>query len=166
MRVFLISVLALLLLVPIETKAEEITLNTPETLEVPVAHKLNWTEVTLKRDRRQLIVRYQYLDASDSPIRRTRGEVNYNWVCQDVEDDPATDNAQCTMDRFPWECCTGPGTGNCDETDTCFSDIFQFEIRAQDVGLMIGKGLRDLIWNKMKTDPSVISPGNDGSFGD
>jgi len=50
-----------------------------------------------------------------------------------------------------WEC-----------SDTCFTDVFTFQIRAQDVGTPIGVGLRTLIWNRMKQD--ILTGGNDGSF--
>ena len=46
--------------------------------------------------------------------------------------------------------------------DSCFTDVFSFQIRQQDVDTSIGAGLRTLIWNQMKAD--VLTGGNDGTF--
>ena len=45
--------------------------------------------------------------------------------------------------------------------ETCFSDVFSFQVRTQDVGTSIGVGLRTLIWNKFRSD---ILGANDGTF--
>jgi len=82
----------------------------------------------------------------------------YFWAFdEDVDDD------NCTGANEPWDCCTGSETGTCPEIlDTCFTDVFSFSIRTQDVGTSIGLGLRTLIWNQMKND--ILTGVNDGTF--
>jgi hypothetical protein len=59
-----------------------------------------------------------------------------------------------------------PVQGRINQTWTCdgsdFTQIFNFEIRSQDVGMPIGRALQKLIWTKMKSQ--ILSPGNDGDF--
>lgn len=50
-----------------------------------------------------------------------------------------------------WEC-----------SGTCFTDVFSFQVRSQDVGTAIGAGLRQLIWNKFRAD--VLTGSNNGTF--
>lgn len=92
------------------------------------------------------------------------GRIVHTWTVQNIPDDPETDSSLCVDVNDPWPCCTGPGTGDCDESNPEFSNIFLFQIRSQDVGTPIGRGLRNLIWHRMKDD--VLTEGNDGSFGD
>jgi len=143
--------------------ADSITLNSSEDLSVPSSQKIGgWYIDLISQSSKTLVVKYYWEDSSGKPIILD-GKRNawLTWECRNIEV-PGT-NAECTDIGVPYECCTGAGTGTCDDMiDTCFTDVFGFEIRAQDVGTTIGIGLRDLLWNKMKVD--ILSGGNDGSF--
>ena len=138
----------------------KITLDTPEVVDSPVATQLNWRKVIIEKGR--LVVEYQLLDSTGAPIRNAGSfQSNHRYVCENVP--TPGENAECLGAGNPTPCCTGAGTGTCDGfDDTCFSDIFGFQIRAQDVGTPIGVGLRSLLFNRFKAD--VLSPGNDGTF--
>lgn len=144
--------------------ADDVLLTNPETLSVPTAVILQVQNIRLDNIHKTLTVTYRWIAGDGSgPIRVANSDTwDRYWTCSDIADDPSTDAALCVGPGDPWPCCTGAGTGDCDETDTCFSDTFGFTIRAQDVGTRLGLGLRALIWSKMKID--ILSPGNDGVF--
>ena len=82
------------------------------------------------------------------------------WNC--VNTPVPGENSECVAEDDPYDCCSGEGTGTCDDMlDTCFSDVFGFVIRSQDVGTPLGQGLRTLIYNAWRDD---VIPGNDGTF--
>ena len=138
--------------------ADTITLNTPETLSVPTAPTLKWKIILIDAEEKMLRIAYQWRDAFDDAVRvNNQRDAWYLWDCRTV----IRDNAQCIAEKNPWSCCTGAGTGDC-TSETCFDDVFKFQIRAQDEGTMIGVGLRTLIWNQFKQD--ILTPGNDGTF--
>jgi len=123
------------------TWADEITLTSPETLSSPTAAKIGgWIVTKIDATNKVLQVQYRWLGTENNVIHLNSVNPWYTWTCRDIVDDPETPE---------------------NEASTCFSDVFGFQIRAQDVGTKIGVGLRTLIWNKFKT--SVI-PGNDGTF--
>ena len=124
---------------------------------------MDWHISKIDAGNKYLEVTYRWLDAAGEPILLANRRTWQVWRCRNIVDNPDTVDEECLGIGDPWECCTGVGTGNCDETLTDFSDIFSFKIRAQDVGISIGVGLRTLIWNKMKGD--ILTPGNDGIFG-
>jgi hypothetical protein len=120
----------------------------------------DWYVSYISAATKTLTVRYYWEDATGNPIQLDNRSAWQTWSCRDISQG---DNASCTAAGEPWDCCTGAGTGTCPEAvDTCFSDVFGFQIRAQDVGTSIGIGLRTLIWNQMKVD--ILTGGNDGSF--
>jgi hypothetical protein len=57
-----------------------------------------------------------------------------------IEDDPTTDPSLCTGDSTPFDCCTGVGTGECDESDAI--------------------GLGDIVWYK----PERITSGRRDAY--
>jgi len=63
------------------------------------------------------VITYKILD--------TQGRVHstYHIKKEDSIDNPTTDPALCTGPSEPFGCCTGVGTGNCDETSTAFTDF-------------------------------------------
>jgi hypothetical protein len=83
-----------------------------------------------------------------------------------VEDDPITDAAQCTSAGVPFECCTGEGTGDCDESGAVvLGDIVWFkperltsgrrDVYIPMVGSARGAGFA-IAWQE---DPSGLRPG-------
>jgi hypothetical protein len=161
-KLFIIIVMCFLL--PIFSSAEELVLDTPKPISTPEISSYDWEAIIINRDDKTLVVRYNSLDSNGDKITFSNGRQLKSYVCQNIPDDPGTDVNDCVSEGEPYACCTGFGTGNCDESDPCFDDIFGFEIRTQDVGTKIGIGLRNLIKNKFKN--SVIGAGNDGSFDD
>jgi hypothetical protein len=151
----------LVLLISAVCYAEQITLTTPQPVVAPSAVKISDWEITrINAERKLLSVRYRWRDATGDVIDFKSKDGWHTWTCQDIEVQGT--NAECIEAGNPYPCCTDAGAGTCDGmVDTCFSDVFGFTIRSQDVGVKMGVGLRTLIWNKMKTD---IIPGNDGAF--
>lgn len=151
----------ILLLLPTLAHADRVTLTNPETLAVPTSALLDWRVTLIDAKARTLEVSYQWLDANLNAIRvNTAGQTWRVWICRDRA---AQLVANCTAPGNPYSCCTGPGTGTgCDPGSTCFSDVFGFVIRSQDVGTKIGLGLRTLLWNKFKAD--LLAAGNSGTF--
>ena len=134
-----------------------LTLNAPEALAVPTATKLDIRHIDINITDKTVTVTYRFLDEGGGPIPAANSNrVNRTWSCRDIPAVPAFDPATCTDVDMPDPCCTGLGTGEgCYEgrpADTCFTDTFSFVIRTQDVGTMLGKGLRALIWSKMRPD--------------
>lgn len=153
-------ILALLLLIPTVAHADRVTLTNPETLAVPTSSMLDWYVSRIDAKTKTLEVTYQWLDANQNVIRPTSGQTWRVWTCRDRAPQLVAD---CTAPGEPYACCTGPGAGtNCDPGSTCFTDVFGFTIRTQDVGTKIGLGLRTLVWNKFKAD--LLSAGNSGTF--
>jgi len=154
--------LFLILVCPALVCADSITLNTNETLSVPESARISdWEIIKINADQKIMTIRYRWRAGDDTVVQLGNRQGWQFWTCQDRET-PGT-NAECLAAGDPYECCTGVGTGTCDDLlDSCFSDVFGFTIRSQDVGTKIGIGLRTLIWNQMKQD--VLSGGNDGAF--
>ena len=123
--------------------ADMVTLTTPESVASPVAPKIEFNVAEINAATKTIRVQYRWINPDGTPIVLNNRAGWLSWYGRDINDDPETPQ---------------------DETDTTFSDIFLFQIRAQDVGTPIGKGLRTLIWNQMKGD--ILTPGNDGTFGD
>jgi len=142
--------------------ADTVLFTSPETIDTPTAVKMEWEVTKINASQQILKVGYRWLDTNSKPIRDNDGRIYHVWTCRNKADSNPLTDAECTALGVPDECCTGAGTGDCDIVDTCFSDVFGFSIRQQDVGTSIGLGLRTLIWNQMKQD--VLSGGNDGSF--
>lgn len=144
--------------------ADRITLDTPEAVNAPTAPELYWYVDKIDATIPELVVRYQYKDSLDHPINNpVTGRPWFKWVCRDVSNPQNV--ADCVGVDDPYPGCTGVRTGPLPEfLDTCFSDIFRFQIRQQDVGTAIGVGLRKLIFHQFKQDR--LSPGNDGVFHD
>lgn len=136
-------------------------LNSPETLAVPTADKLFLKQVQIDVQGQSIMVMYQFLDVENKAIPMSgTATTNRTWYCVNR---PAQLVENCVAEFDPYLGCTGPGTGaNLDPGSTCFTDTFSFAIRSQDVGVQIGKGLRALIWNKMR--PSVLTGTNDATL--
>ena len=152
-------VLTFLLLAPFAF-ADDITLDSNEVLIVPTATRISeWEIIRISAASKILRVKYRWRAADDSLIKLERTGWNY-WTCRNTYQG---NNESCTALDTPWDCCSDLETGTCPEiVGTCFSDVFGFQIRTQDVGTSIGAGLRTLIWNKMKSD--ILTGGNDGDF--
>ena len=159
----LILILVAMLLCFGSAGADSITLDSTETLSTPTTQKIGeWYIDYISASKKRLVVRYYWEDASGVPIvlHGANRHAWQTWTCRDRQEG---DNAECLDVDDPWDCCTGSGTGDCPEIlDSCFTDVFSFSIRSQDVGMSIGLGLRTLIWNEMKSD--VLTGGNDGTF--
>jgi len=140
MKKLLIIVLSALLFAAVSW-ADEITLNNPEALAPPTAVKIDFRQIKINLNPNWLELDFRFLDVNGEEILGPNGRTQRLWRCQNMIDNPTTPE---------------------NEASTCFTDLFMFVIRAQDVGTPIGRGLRNLIWNKMKSD--VLSGGNDGTF--
>lgn len=126
------------------------------TLSVPVATHIQIRNIQIKPSDKVMVVNYRWLGTNGQPIQ-IRGYAIWDltWTCQDI---PGFDPANCTGVGVPHECCTGVGTGSgCPVAVTDFTDIFGFVIRQQDVGTKLGKGLRDLLVNKMRQSIPALS---------
>lgn len=141
--------------------AQVLTLNSAETLAVPVATKLDLRNINIDVTSKLVTVTYRFLGADNNPIPTPgSSQVNRVWQCQDI---PAQLAANCTGVGAPYAGCTGVGTGTgLFAGDTCFTDTFAFVIRTEDVGTMLGKGLRALIWAKMR--PAVLTGTNNATL--
>jgi len=142
--------------------ADTAILNDPEQMAPPEATWITFKNVFIDLESKTIVVRYAYGNESGAILKD--GRIVHTWVVRNIPDNPETDVTNCIGPGDPYSCCTGVGTGNCDETNPEFNNLFLFVIRSQDVGRAIGRGLRDLIWHRMKDD--ILSEGNDGSFGD
>ena len=128
--------------------ADKLTLTNPQAEVSPIVVQVDWRNIGLNIANRDNVMTLHYfqLNAAGQRIPMTNGKVRRTWMCRNIADDPETQE---------------------DETSTCWSAVFMYLIRCpQDAGTPIGRGLRTLIWNQMKNDPTVIDPGNDGSFDD
>lgn len=154
--------LSILLFVPVLIFADSLTLDTEETLQVPTSRHMDWYIDRIDVDAKLLRIRYRWRGNNQEVIWITGARSPWlTWECRNIE--VPGENIDCVAAGDPHPCCTGVGIGTCDDMeDTCFTDVFGFVIRAQDVGTGIGVGLRTLIWNQMKQD--VLTPGNDGNF--
>lgn len=156
---------AALLLVSSFAHAQTLNLTTPRPLNQSTAPKLVWDGFRVTRGG-VLRVFYNWVDASGSPIPTYDGNrlrLNHVWDCRDIEVS-SLPVSSCIAASDPEPCCTGPGNGTCDDlVDSCFTDVFRSAIQCpRDDGVIIGGGLRRLIWSKMKGD--VLDAGNDGTF--
>ena len=161
MRKLVFILIISFLLGPFSVSADRITLDSAENLAVPTSrHIANWHISKIDPADKILRVRYQWATDDNKIIKTTPSGWN-TWDCRDIE--VPGENINCTAAGEPWACCTGNTTGTCDDmVDTCFTDVFGFTIRAQDVGTSIGSGLKTLIWNRMKQD--ILSETNNGTF--
>jgi len=141
--------------------ADTVTLNNTEEMFPPSATQIEFKRILIDLNAHHMIVWYSWRDSGG--VIQKDGKIIHTWSIGNISDDPETDNALCVGEGDPWPCCTGAGTGECDESDPAFNNLFLFQVRQQDVGTPIGRGLRNLIWSRMKND--ILSEGNDGSFG-
>jgi hypothetical protein len=148
--------------------ADSITLTQEETISVPTTQKIGgWYIDYISAAEKTMTIKYFWQDAQGEAIYPKGSRTIWqSWDCKDRSADlNPVNNVQCTAAGVPDACCTGVGVGTCDDLtimDSCFSDVFLFEIRPQDAGTTIGLGLRTLTWNEMKKD--ILTGGNDGSF--
>ena len=161
MKRFILLIMAVVTL-PTLGMAETIILNSPHEITPSTALGLEWKVETLNSESSQLVVKYRWRGAG-SRILMDVGSDNKGWNTWNCVNTPVPgENSECVAEGDPYDCCSGEGTGTCDDMlDTCFSDIFGFEIRSQDVGTPLGQGLRTLIYNAWRDD---VIPGNDGTF--
>jgi len=154
------------LLIPVLAISDSITLTSPETLQVPTSQKLDWYIDRIDASAKLLRVAYRWRGSSGEVISLGTRNPWMTWDCRNRPAIPAFDVGTCLDVADPHPCCTGLGTGSgCPAgtpADTCFSDVFGFTIRTQDVGTGIGVGLRTLIWNKMRQ--SILTGANNGTF--
>lgn len=95
-----------------------------------------------------LVIRYRWQDVTSgeySHQNRTQTFYIFNHP-----DNPDTDVTLCTGPGVPFDCCTGIGAGDCDESTTDFTDIFGYTIQAGDIGKVLGPALKRAILNKLK----------------
>jgi len=113
------------------SNADEYTLDTPQPEVVPETVKFDWDDIFIRLSQKTMILYYSKVNVDGKSIPNSWGKTRREWTCRNMTDDPETPE---------------------DETDTCWSDVFMFTIRSQDVGTPIGRGLRQLIVNEMKAD--------------
>jgi hypothetical protein len=163
MNKLLVVFMGLFLLVSVSW-ADVLVLDTPQQVASPMAYKVEVDIQGFDAKENLIQVRHRWLDENGVWIPVT-GSDSRGWVTFNCKNVPVPgENAACLDVGDPWECCDGLGTGSCDELlDTCFSDVFRFKVRQQDVGTSIGAGLRTLMMNKWK---SKYLPDNSGEFED
>lgn len=161
MKYFLI-VLAIVTLLTSQVWAGTVILDSPHQITPSVAEKIDWKVVDLDSDTQKVVIKWRWRD-SGSRVLMDTGSDRYGWntwTCENIE--VPGENSECIDEGVPNDCCTGYQEGSCDDMiDTCFSDVFGFEVREQDVGTSIGVGFRTLLWNRWRDD---VIPGNDGTF--
>lgn len=162
MKTFIIalSILAFAL-ISVPAFADRVVLNSIEALTPATGAKMDWEITGIRPASKFLGVRYRWLDADNTPIQLAGSSSTWRtWTCVDRAAQLAAD---CTGEGEPYLGCTGVGTGeNLDPGETCFTGVFGFAIRSQDVGTTLGAGLKTLLWNKFRQD--VLSSGNNGTF--
>ena len=135
--------------------ANTLTLDSSETVvDAPAntSSKLTWKMTVVKG---VCSVDFQWFDASNRPIGRVE-----RFECRDWKQEGGSDisNDDCTAEGEPYGCCTALDEGVCD----CWSDVFLFQIRSQDVGTSIGVGLRQLLFQQWKK--VYLTGTNNGTF--
>lgn len=141
--------------------AQVLILNSTETLAVPTAAKLDLRNININVTNKTITVTYRFLSSGDIAIPIPGGDTfNRTWTCFDRDAELV---ANCTGVGIPYPCCTGVGTGTgCNPGSTCFTDTFSYVIKGTDNGTVLGKGLRALIWNKMR--PDVLTGTNNATL--
>lgn len=128
---------------------DQVDLTVPRDVSPSTADKIRIVEYNIRVNPNRLIVTYRWYDSgSSSYAHQNKYQI---LVIRNLADDPATDVTLCTDVGVPFGCCTGVGTGDCDESTTDFNDIFGYTIQAGDVGTILGPRLKQAILNKMKT---------------
>ena len=90
-----------------------LTLNSPETLAVPTATKLDLRTVAINVTDQNITVTYRFIDADNQPIPvKGSNALDRTWRCQERAEQLAAD---CTAEHTPYWGCTGVGTGEEDE---------------------------------------------------
>lgn len=138
----MIKYILLVLFIPTISVAQTITLTNPHNVDNPQATQIRWRSFEVTRGG-TLKVYYEWLDSNNNVIAVKKGGNTYRtlhtWTCQDR-----------VSIEFP------------ETNSTCFSDVFNFSVRGQDVGTSIGRGLRQRIWNQMSNE--ILLPGNRGTL--
>ncbi len=109
---------------------------------------------------------YSCLWAARGVIATEKDLDDETFASMNVEDDPTTDVNQCTAEGMPFECCTGDGTGSCDESAAIeLGDVVWFkperitsgrrDVYIPTVGSARGAGFA-IAWQE---DPSGLRPG-------
>jgi hypothetical protein len=144
----------ILLLIPF-VHSQTFNLDSPHTLQPSESQKIIWDEISIFPDQKKLVVKYRWVTPGGADIS-VFGRAQQEWVCRDIVITGA--NATCVSAGVPDPCCTGLGTGTCDDDDLCFSDIFTFPIPGGAVGQPIGTLVKNA-WRDR-----TLSGGNDGTF--
>ena len=115
---------ALALLIPIcaicgevVTTPNPIVLSSPTTDQV---EKLRMTFFYNSSGNHSVVIWYDILSSDGSKVLK-RESINI----YDRMDNPLTDAIDCVAEGDPYGCCTGPVTGDCDESTTDFTDFVQ-----------------------------------------
>ena len=109
---------------------------------------------------------YSCLWAARGVIATQKDVDDGTFASMNLEDDPLTDVNQCTAEAVPFECCTGEGTGSCDESAAIgLGDIVWFkperltsgrrDVYIPVLGSARGAGFA-IAWQE---DPSGLRPG-------
>jgi len=115
-------VIALLLIAGVALAGSIRTTPSNIVLTNPTTNQVDLRSITFNYSSKgdhSAVIRFNIIDSNND----VRAEEKV--VIQDREDNPATDAALCTDVGNPFECCTGAGTGDCDETLTEFTDLIQ-----------------------------------------
>src|SRR5512139_1741297 len=73
--------------------ADQVTLNSPETLSVPTATKLDWKVTLVDATQKIMEVKYRWIDASLTPIQLAGTNSQWRiWTCRDI---PVQNPADC-----------------------------------------------------------------------
>jgi hypothetical protein len=130
-----------LVLLPSLAFAQVADLSPAVSITVPTSNKIALVSRHEDFINKTMTVFYRWLDSTGKPIyvAGSAGRFDLKWTC--------SDDAEAVPAK------------------TCFSDIYGFTIRAQDVGNTLGKGTRALVINKMKQEIPELA-GVTITFGD
>ena len=141
--------------------ADELVLDNDEVEVSPIAKSHIWEAANINLEKKEIVVRYTKINAAGQEIPMKNGRTLRSWTCKNTPDNPESVTADCLGEGDPWPLCTGVATceNDCKETDfdLCWTNVFMFSVRQQDVGTFIGRGLRNLIKNQMAAD-GVFGP--------
>lgn len=116
--------IVLVFLIPIRAICGEVvTTPSPIVLSSPTTDQVEKLRMTFfygSDGNHRVVIWYDVLSSDGSKILKRESVVIYNHP-----DYPFTDVNNCVAEDDPHDCCTGPTTGDCDESTTDFTDFVQ-----------------------------------------
>jgi hypothetical protein len=153
-----LSVLILLGSAAFSVKADVFNLTEPVTVAQPEAVAVDIRGQIFEPRIPRIRVIYRALDVNDTPIPELDGAAtDRTFICD------GADSTQCTGVETPWTCCTGLGTGVCEDADMCYSDIADYVLEFAPTGWTFAYGFNIFIRNQMCEQIPLLT-GKCGTF--